>query len=632
MHAAAKPVEASPPERARQALATLMLGAIGVVYGDIGTSPLYTLKEAFTGHHSVDVTQDNVLGVLSLVFWSLMSIVTLKYVTIIMRADNRGEGGIMALTALVLRATRDPRRRWVLMVLGLFGAALFYGDSMITPAISVLSAIEGLEIATPALQPYVVPIAIAVLIALFAVQRHGTARVGALFGPIMLLWFSTLGGLGIWNVLRYPEVLKAVNPLYAVQFFAFNGWHGYFALGSVVLAVTGAEALYADMGHFGRNPIRYTWLSFVLPALLLNYFGQGAVILHDPTAVRSPFYLQVPSWGLYPLLVLATAATVIASQAVISGAYSLTRQAIQLGYCPRMNVMQTSEHEIGQVYLPWINWVLLAAIIALVVGFGSSSNLAAAYGIAVTATMAIDSILAFVVMRFLWGWHIAFALPLAAAFLFIDIAYFTSNAIKIVEGGWFPVLVGVVVFILLATWHKGREILFDRTRPGAIPLEPFIQSIAIHPPTRVPGTAVFLTTSQEGVPHALLHNLNHNKVLHERILLLTVVTEEVPRVPDEDRVEIETKEAGFHRMKVRYGFKDEPDIPRALELADAKGIRFEPMETSYFLSRETLIPTVAPGMVMWREKLFVAMARNSASATAYFKLPTNRVVELGTQI
>ncbi len=609
-----------------------MLGAIGVVYGDIGTSPLYTLKEAFTGHHSVDVTQDNVLGVLSLVFWSLMSIVTLKYVTIIMRADNRGEGGIMALTALVLRATRDPRRRWVLMVLGLFGAALFYGDSMITPAISVLSAIEGLEIATPALQPYVVPIAIAVLIALFAVQRHGTARVGALFGPIMLLWFSTLGGLGIWNVLRYPEVLKAVNPLYAVQFFAFNGWHGYFALGSVVLAVTGAEALYADMGHFGRNPIRYTWLSFVLPALLLNYFGQGAVILHDPTAVRSPFYLQVPSWGLYPLLVLATAATVIASQAVISGAYSLTRQAIQLGYCPRMNVMQTSEHEIGQVYLPWINWVLLAAIIALVVGFGSSSNLAAAYGIAVTATMAIDSILAFVVMRFLWGWHIAFALPLAAAFLFIDIAYFTSNAIKIVEGGWFPVLVGVVVFILLATWHKGREILFDRTRPGAIPLEPFIQSIAIHPPTRVPGTAVFLTTSQEGVPHALLHNLNHNKVLHERILLLTVVTEEVPRVPDEDRVEIETKEAGFHRMKVRYGFKDEPDIPRALELADAKGIRFEPMETSYFLSRETLIPTVAPGMVMWREKLFVAMARNSASATAYFKLPTNRVVELGTQI
>ncbi len=632
MHAAAKPVEASPPERARQALATLMLGAIGVVYGDIGTSPLYTLKEAFTGHHSVDVTQDNVLGVLSLVFWSLMSIVTLKYVTIIMRADNRGEGGIMALTALVLRATRDPRRRWVLMVLGLFGAALFYGDSMITPAISVLSAIEGLEIATPALQPYVVPIAIAVLIALFAVQRHGTARVGALFGPIMLLWFSTLGGLGIWNVLRYPEVLKAINPLYAVQFFTFNGWHGYFALGSVVLAVTGAEALYADMGHFGRNPIRYTWLSFVLPALLLNYFGQGAVILNDPTAVRSPFYLQVPSWGLYPLLVLATAATVIASQAVISGAYSLTRQAIQLGYCPRMNVMQTSEHEIGQVYLPWINWVLLAAIIALVVGFGSSSNLAAAYGIAVTATMAIDSILAFVVMRFLWGWHIAFALPLAAAFLFIDIAYFTSNAIKIVEGGWFPVLVGVVVFILLATWHKGREILFDRTRPGAIPLEPFIQSIAIHPPTRVPGTAVFLTTSQEGVPHALLHNLNHNKVLHERILLLTVVTEEVPRVPDEDRVEIETKEAGFHRMKVRYGFKDEPDIPRALELADAKGIRFEPMETSYFLSRETLIPTVAPGMVMWREKLFVAMARNSASATAYFKLPTNRVVELGTQI
>jgi KUP system potassium uptake protein len=624
--------EPNHPERTRQALTTLMLGAMGVVYGDIGTSPLYTLKEAFTGHHSVDVTQDNVLGILSLVFWSLMIIVTLKYVTLIMRADNRGEGGIMALTALVLRATHDPKRRWVLMVLGLFGAALFYGDSMITPAISVLSAVEGLEVATPALQPYVLPIAIGVLIALFAVQRHGTARVGAFFGPVMLLWFSTLGILGIWNVLRYPEVLEALNPLYAVQFFTFNGWRGYFALGSVVLAVTGAEALYADMGHFGRNPIRYAWLSFVLPALLLNYFGQGAVILHDPTAVRNPFYLQVPAWGLYPLLVLATAATVIASQAVITGAYSLTRQAIQLGYCPRMDVLQTSEHEIGQIYLPWINWVLLASIIGLVLGFGSSSNLAAAYGIAVTATMAIDSILLFVVMRFLWGWHMAIALPLAAFFLFIDLAYFTSNAIKIVEGGWFPVLVGILVFALLATWRKGREILFARTRPGAIPLEPFIQSIAIHPPTRVPGTAVFLTTSQEGVPHALLHNLNHNKVLHERILLLTVVTEEVPRVPDAERVEVEPKEAGFYRMKVRYGFKDDPDIPRALELAALQGLQFEPMETSYFLSRETLIPTVAPGMALWREKLFVTMSRNSASATAYFKLPTNRVVELGTQI
>ncbi|MET1085106.1 MAG: KUP/HAK/KT family potassium transporter, partial [Burkholderiales bacterium] len=556
--------EANQQERTKQALSTLMLGAMGVVYGDIGTSPLYTLKEAFTGHHSVAVNHDNVLGTLSLVFWSLMSIVTLKYVVIIMRADNRGEGGIMALTALVLRATRDPKRRWGLMVLGLFGAALFYGDSMITPAISVLSAVEGLEVATPAFKPYVVPVAIAVLIGLFLVQRHGTARVGALFGPIMLLWFSTLGLLGAWNILRYPEVLEALNPLYAVQFFVANGWHGYFALGSVVLAVTGAEALYADMGHFGRDPIRYAWLSFVLPALLLNYLGQGALILNDPAAVRNPFYLQVPSWGLAPLLVLATAATVIASQAVISGAYSLTRQAMQLGYCPRMDVMQTSEHEIGQIYLPWINWTLLIAIIFLVLGFGSSSNLAAAYGIAVTATMAIDSILAFVVMRFLWGWSMAIALPLASFFLFVDLAFFTSNAIKILEGGWFPVLVGVIVFMLLATWRRGREILFARMRPGAIPLEPFIQGITAHPPTRVPGTAVFLTTSQEGVPHALLHNLNHNKVLHERILLLTVHTEEVPRVPDAERVEIEPLEAGFYRMTVRYGFKDEPDIPRAL--------------------------------------------------------------------
>jgi KUP system potassium uptake protein len=624
--------DANQQGQTKQALSTLMLGAIGVVYGDIGTSPLYTLKEAFTGHHSVAVTHDNVLGILSLVFWSLMIIVTLKYVTIIMRADNRGEGGIMALTALVLRATRDTKRRWMLMALGLFGAALFYGDSMITPAISVLSAVEGLEVAAPALEPYVVPVAIAVLIGLFAVQRHGTARVGALFGPVMLIWFLTLGALGIWNILRYPEVLAALNPAYAVQFFSFNGWHGYFALGSVVLAVTGAEALYADMGHFGASPIRYAWLSFVLPALLLNYLGQGAVILIDPAAVRSPFFLQVPAWGLFPLLILATAATVIASQAVISGAYSLTRQAIQLGYCPRMDVMHTSEHAIGQIYLPWINWVLLTAIIGLVLGFRSSSNLAAAYGIAVTATMAIDSILAFVVMRFLWGWSMAIALPLAAVFLLIDIAFFTSNAIKIVEGGWFPVLIGIVVFVLLATWRRGREILFTRMRPGAIPVAPFIQSIAVNPPARVPGTAVFLTTSQEGVPHALLHNLNHNKVLHDRILLLTVVTEEVPRVPDSDRVAVEHLEAGFYRMKVRYGFMDDPDIPAALELAASRGLVFEPMETSYFLSRETIIPTVAPGMTMWRERLFATMARNSSSATAYFKLPANRVVELGTQI
>jgi KUP system potassium uptake protein len=624
--------DANQQGQTKQALSTLMLGAIGVVYGDIGTSPLYTLKEAFTGHHSVAVTHDNVLGILSLVFWSLMIIVTLKYVTIIMRADNRGEGGIMALTALVLRATRDTKRRWMLMALGLFGAALFYGDSMITPAISVLSAVEGLEVAAPALEPYVVPVAIAVLIGLFVVQRHGTARVGALFGPVMLIWFLTLGALGIWNILRYPEVLTALNPAYAVQFFSFNGWHGYFALGSVVLAVTGAEALYADMGHFGASPIRYAWLSFVLPALLLNYLGQGAVILIDPAAVRSPFFLQVPAWGLFPLLILATAATVIASQAVISGAYSLTRQAIQLGYCPRMDVMHTSEHAIGQIYLPWINWVLLTAIIGLVLGFRSSSNLAAAYGIAVTATMAIDSILAFVVMRFLWGWSMAIALPLAAVFLLIDIAFFTSNAIKIVEGGWFPVLIGIVVFVLLATWRRGREILFTRMRPGAIPVAPFIQSIAVNPPARVPGTAVFLTTSQEGVPHALLHNLNHNKVLHDRILLLTVVTEEVPRVPDSDRVAVERLEAGFYRMKVRYGFMDDPDIPAALELAASRGLVFEPMETSYFLSRETIIPTVSPGMAMWRERLFATMARNSSSATAYFKLPANRVVELGTQI
>ena len=624
--------EVSQPERTKQALGTLMLGALGVVYGDIGTSPLYTLQAAFNGEHAVAVSHDNVLGVLSLVFWSLMIIVTLKYVLIIMRADNRGEGGIMALTALVLRVARNPRRRWLLTSLGLFGASLFYGDSIITPAISVLSAVEGLEVATPMLKPYVVPVSICILVVLFVVQSRGTASVGAWFGPVMLLWFSTLAFSGCLNILRYPDVLDALNPYFALHFFSLNHWRAFFALGAVVLAVTGAEALYADMGHFGRRPIQFAWLGFVLPALVLNYLGQGAMLLHDPEAAKNPFYMQFPSWALYPMVALATAATVIASQAVITGAYSLTRQAMQLGFCPRMDVQHTSEHAIGQIYLPWINWVLLAAIIALVLGFESSTNLAAAYGIAVTGTMAITILLAFVVFRRVWHWNLVLALVVAAFFLTIDLAYFSANALKLFQGGWFPVIVGMIVFTLLSTWRQGREILFSRMRPGVIPLEPFIQGISIHPPTRVPGTAVFLTTSQEGVPHALLHNLNHNKVLHDRVLLLTVVTDEVPRVPDSERIEIEPLDAGFYRMKVHYGFKDEPDIPEALELAAAQGLPFEPMETSYFLSRETLIPTVAPGMAMWRDSLFAAMARNSSSATAYFKLPTNRVVELGTQI
>jgi KUP system potassium uptake protein len=611
----------------------LTIGAIGVVFGDIGTSPLYTMKEVFGGKYGIGLTHDNVLGALSLVFWALIIVVTVKYVVFMMRADNHGEGGIMALLALLLRTTgtRD-RTRWLLLSLGLFGAALFYGDGMITPAISVLSAVEGLQVATPALKPYVVPITIFVLLVLFLLQRGGTARVGALFGPIMIGWFLILALLGLVNILDQPSVLAAVNPAYAIRFFEINTTHGFLALGGVVLAITGVEALYTDMGHFGRPPMQYAWLYFVLPALLLNYFGQGALILHDASAIEHPFYRMAPSWALLPMVVFATLATVIASQAVISGTYSLTRQAIQLGYCPRLDVTHTSESAIGQVYMPWVNWVLCACVIGLVLGFGSSSNLAGAYGIAVTGTMAIDTILAFVLVRKLWKWPLWTALPMLLVYVVIDASLLGANGIKLVHGGWFPVVVGILLFTLLATWKNGRKLLMERLAPGAIPMEPFIQSVTAHPPTRVPGTAVFLTAASEGVPHALLHNLNHNKVLHERIVLLTVETRDIPHVADEDRVEISSLGTDFYRMVVHYGFKDDPDVPRALELAAAKGLKFEMMETSFFLSRQTLIPKVGPGMALWREKLFALMSRNASSATTFFKIPANRVVELGTRI
>jgi len=612
---------------------TLAVAAIGVVFGDIGTSPLYTMKEAFSGTHPVAANYDNVLGVLSLVFWALVIVVTLKYVVFMMRADNRGEGGIMALLALVLRATASGTGgRWLLMTLGLFGAALFYGDGIITPAISVLSAVEGLEVATPALQPFVIPITIVILIGLFLFQQKGTEMVGALFGPITVVWFAVLALLGIINIIEYPGVLVAVSPAYAVRFFAENAWGGFLVLGAVVLAITGTEALYADMGHFGKKPIRLAWGAYVMPALLLNYFGQGALILHDPTALAHPFYHMAPEWALFPMVILATMATVIASQAVISGTYSLTRQAIQLGYCPRLEVTHTSESAIGQIYLPWINWVLLAAVIGLVLGFGSSSNLAGAYGIAVTGTMAIDTILAFVLVRKLWKWPLWVALPLLLIFLTIDLSFFSANAIKLFHGGWFPIVVAVLLFALLSTWKRGRQLLMERLAPGAIPIEPFIQSVTEHPPTRVPGTSVFLTAAAEGVPHALLHNLKHNKVLHERVVLLTVHTRDIPHVPDEERIEIVPLGGDFYRVIAYYGFKDEPDVPRALELAAAKGLKFEMMETSFFLSRQTLIPTVGPGMALWREKLFALMSRNASSATTFFRIPANRVVELGTRI
>ncbi|MHB8472082.1 MAG: potassium transporter Kup [Gammaproteobacteria bacterium] len=613
--------------------ASLVIGAIGIVYGDIGTSPLYTMQQVFAGTHPVVLSHDNVLGILSVIFVSLLVVVSLKYVVFIMRADNRGEGGIMALMALTQRVSvAGTRSRWLMMVMGIFGAALFYGDGMITPAISVLSAVEGLEIATPLLKPYVIPITLGVLVGLFMIQRRGTAGVGALFGPAMCVWFVVLAALGIYNIAHEPGVLHALNPLYAINFFVEHKGHGFMALGAVVLALTGAEALYADMGHFGRPPIARAWFWFVLPALVLNYFGQGALLIHDPVAVRNPFYLMVPAWGLLPLVALATVATIIASQAVISGAFSLTRQAIQLGYCPRMEILHTSAKEIGQIYVPAINWTLLIMIIALVLGFQSSSSLAAAYGIAVTGTMAITTVLAFVVVRKLWGWNALASGSVVTGLLAIDLAFLGANVVKIEHGGWFPLVVGAVIFTLMSTWKRGREIVFERLHTNEIALQPFLDGIAKHPPTRVPGTAVFMTAQPEGVPHALLHNLAHNKVLHERVALLTVVTEDVPWVSEARRLTVQPLGNNFYRITIRYGFKDDTDIPLALHLCTDHGIECNMMETSFFLSRETLIPTIAPGMALWRERLFASMARNAGAAMAFFKIPTNRVVELGTQI
>jgi KUP system potassium uptake protein len=611
----------------------LALGAVGVVYGDIGTSPLYTLRTAFTGSYGLSLTPDNVLGVVSVIFWALLIVVTLKYITLIMRADNRGEGGILALTALVSRGIEShDRLRWWLVGLGIFGAAMFYGDGMITPAVTVLGAVEGLRVIAPALHPFIVPTTIVILVVLFAVQRKGTAGLGAVFGPVMVVWFIVLALLGALHIGRNLAVLEALEPIYAFRFIAGNPGTAFVAFGAVVLAVTGTEALYADMGHFGRSPIRRAWVFFVFPALLLNYFGQAALVLGNPAAIENPFYLLAPEWGRVPLLLLATAAAIIASQAVISGAFSLTRAAIQMGYCPRLTIMHTSERAIGQIYIPFINWMLLAAIIALVVGFRNSDNLAGAYGIAVTMAMLIDSILIFVVMRRLWNWPVPVAILIATPLLLIDLTFLASNALKIPEGGWFPLLVGAIVFTLLTTWKRGRSLLMRRLADDAMPLELFIQSIEASPPTRVPGTAVFLTSTQNRVPHALLHNLKHNKVLHERVVFLTIVTEDIPYVPDEERYEIKPLGCDFFRMVANYGFKDDPDVPELLEDCGRRGFVFDMMETSFFVSRETLIATVTPGMALWREKLFVSMSKNATKASEFFQVPTNRVVELGTQV
>ncbi len=613
-------------------LAILSLGALGVVYGDIGTSPLYALKEVFGGtHHPVPITENNVLGILSLVFWALMLVVTIKYVIFIMRADNKGEGGIMALMALVVHSQQDARRARILTLLGLAGTALFYGDGTITPAVSVLSAIEGLEVATPAFKPYVIPITLLVLTGLFTAQKWGTGRMGSLFGPVMAIWFAVIALLGIINIAHVPRVLAALDPGYALEFMFRHGLLGFFSLGAVVLAVTGAEALYADMGHFGRVPVRLAWTLLVLPSLTLNYFGQGALLIVDAKAVENPFYLMAPAWALYPLVVLSTVATVIASQAVISGAYSMTQQAMQLGYSPRMAIQHTSSRQIGQIYLPGINWTLFLGVVVLVVGFQSSTNLAAAYGIAVTGTMAITTILAYVVARSMWKWGVAASVALFGAFLLIDLAFFSANVLKVSEGGWFPLVFGLGVFTLMATWKRGRQLLQSRLEADSIPLDAFIASASLGC-TTVPGTAVFMTTKLDSVPHALLHSLKHYKSLHSQVILLNATTLDVPHMPEAQRVVVESINSQFWKVKVFFGFMDTPDLPRALEWCGEQGLNFDAMDTSFFLGRETLIPKLRSDMAFWREKLFVSMFRNAGDAANWFMLPPNRVVELGSQV
>lgn len=614
-------------------LAILTVGALGVVFGDIGTSPLYALRECFVGHHPIPTTPGNVLGILSLIFWALVLTISIKYLAIVLRADNRGEGGILALMALLRPpAGSGLRRHALLVVLGLFGAALLYGDSIITPAITVLSAVEGLEVVTPAFKPYIQPIAILILIALFSIQKRGTAGMGAIFGPVMLVWFAVLASLGVAHIFDAPEVLGAVNPLHAVRFFAQNGVIGFLLLGSVFLVITGGEALYADMGHFGAKPIRAGWYGLVLPCLLLNYFGQGALLLTKPEAAANPLFEMVPKWGLVPLVILATAASVIASQAVISGAFSLTRQAIQLGYMPRLRIDHTSEKEIGQIYLPSINWALAVACIWLVLSFRSSGALAAAYGVAVTTTMGITTILLYVHARHAWKVSRAIALPIAGLFLVIDLAFFGANIVKIAAGGWFPLAVAGFVYLIMTTWKKGRIILADRLREATLPVDVFLQDVEKRSPTRVKGTAVFMDRIPEGIPPPLLHNLKHNKILHERIVFLTVVTEEVPRLKEKERTRCEFLGPAFWRVTLHYGFMENPDVPRALRKLKLDGKGFEPMETTFFLGRETLIASKRPGMALWREHVFAWMARSEGRATAFFNIPPGRVVELGLQV
>jgi KUP system potassium uptake protein len=622
-----RPAGHVPPQAS---VAGLTLLAIGVVFGDIGTSPLYALRETFAGHHPLVIDRLHVFGVISLIFWSMMLVVTLKYVTILTRADNKGEGGSLALLALISRKG-DVRWSTGIVLLGVFACALFYGDSMITPAISVLSAVEGLTVVERGLEPLVVPIAVAILVGLFLIQRKGTARVGTLFGPIVTVYFITLAVLGTISIARDPGILWALNPWYAFNFFLIDQWLAFLALGSVVLAVTGSEALYADMGHFGRKPIRNGWVAFVLPALMLNYMGQGALLIADPSAISSPFYMLAPEWFRLPLVLIATLATIIASQAVISGAFSVTQQAMQLGFIPRLRITHTSAQTVGQIYIPVINWALMVMVILLVLFFQNSSNLAAAYGVAVTGAMLIDTVLLTVLLFSLWKWRPWVAIPLLAIFFIIDIAFFTANLTKVLDGGWFPLAVGLVIFTMLTTWARGRKLMLERLDEAAIPLPVFIKS-ASNSASRVPGTAIFMTTSAQGVPHSLLHNLKHNKVLHERVMLLTVKIEDVPYVSDQSRIEVSELGNGFYRLIIRYGFMQETDVPATLQQVEECGPRVKMMDTSFFLARQTLLAAAKPAMPLWRERLFAWMLRNAESAMEFFKLPPNRVVELGSQV
>ena len=612
-------------------LALVSLTALGVVYGDIGTSPLYAVRESFHPGHGIQPTPENVLGVLSLIIWALVLVISVKYAVFVLRADNRGEGGILALTSLVtpVGATRNSPRR-ALVMLGLFGTALLYGDGMITPVMSVLSAVGGLEVATPVFQPYIVPITITILVAIFLIQPRGTERVGKLFGPVTLLWFATIAALGIMHIVREPSVFGAIDPTHAVRFFVANGYSGFLVLGSVFLVVTGGEALYADMGHFGRRPIRAAWYFVALPGLLLNYFGQGALLIREPAAAENPFFRMVPEWALYPVVVLGTSAAVIASQALITGAFSLTMQAVQLGYIPRVQILHTSGRERGQIYIPSVNWLLMIACIGLTLGFQRSTHVAAAYGVAVTTTMVITTLLLFVVERERWKWPLWATVLFTGFFLTVDLAFWGANIVKIPQGGWVPLVIGAALFALFSTWKTGRRILAERMQQGTLPLPLFLEGA--DRVARVPGTAVFMYGNRDGTPPALLHSLKHYKVLHETVVLLSVETQEVPQVPDGERVSVETLGHGFFRIVVAYGFMEDPCVPDALALVKMDSLDLRPMQTTFFLGRETLIPSNKPGMALWREHLFTVMSRNARTATSFFGLPPNRVVELGTQI